>query len=97
MDIINKNKGLVLGSLLLVLFLVVYNLFLRPLSFFSAGNPATPSIGPELVKMSQELSAVTLDRTLFSSPGFLLLSDMSVEVSPQVVGRPNPFNIIGRD
>ena len=55
------------------------------------------SIGNDLLKMHRELQGVAFDQTLFSSPGYLGLTDFSVSIPEQTTGRPNPFDVIGRD
>ena len=60
-------------------------------------SPQTPAAAAEqgLVSLLLELQALSLDGTLFTTPRFMGLSDFGQELSPQPVGRPNPFAPIG--
>ena len=54
-------------------------------------------VGNDLLKIFSELQSVTFDQSLFSSPGYLGLTDFSTSIPPQTTGRTNPFDAIGRD
>ena len=98
MNTLSKNKGTILGGIIIVLAAVAYNMF-----FATGAIPPVPSeleaagIGEDLRRMHSELQSVTLDRTLFTSQEFLYLEDYSLEVPAQPTGRTNPFDVIGRD
>ena len=62
--------------------------------------PADPNqtpIGSDLLKISADLSKATLSPELFSNPAYRMLTDFSLPLEEQSIGRPNPFDIIGRD
>ncbi len=50
-----------------------------------------------LVKTVDELSNINFDRNLFTTPSYRSLTDFSAAISQEATGRPNPFDIIGRD
>ena len=86
-----------LGALgVIILALLAYELFLKADPEIGMG-PTGGVLGADLIQISQNLSRVNLDPTLLSTPAYEALTDFSVVVAPQPVGRPNPFNIIGRD
>ncbi|NCN08026.1 hypothetical protein GW944_00455 [Candidatus Parcubacteria bacterium] len=97
MEILSKNKGIILTAILIMLVIFVYNTFLSSSSLFSSGNLSTPSIGGEVLKMSNDLQAVNFDQQIFTSPGFLLLTNFSLEVPQKPIGRNNPFGNIGQN
>jgi len=47
--------------------------------------------------MSNDLQAVNFDQQIFTSPGFLLLTNFSLEVPQKPIGRNNPFGNIGQN
>ena len=91
-----KNKGMIGVIVVFILFMFLYSFF-----FKEAVDPSSTAnasaVGDDLVKLYSNLKQVTLDQSVFSSKGYLLLSDFSVVIPQQPVGRPNPFNTIGRD
>ncbi|MEX2013638.1 MAG: hypothetical protein WD897_01865 [Parcubacteria group bacterium] len=96
MDILTKNKGILSVVVVFIAVMFLYNIFFKVETPVSSELSAS-SIGDDLLKIHGELQRVTLDRTMFSSTGYLLLNDFSTVISPQITGRPNPFDIIGRD
>ncbi|MDP3763105.1 MAG: hypothetical protein Q8Q92_00360 [bacterium] len=62
-----------------------------------SGEPQASGVGNDLLKIFDELQKVTLDSSLFSSSGYLELTDFSTNITPQATGRTNPFDVIGRD
>lgn len=97
MKIISDNKGILGLVALFIMVMFFYNLFIRQAIIAAPTESPVSSIGDELVKIQKELQATTLDRELFSSSEYLLLTDFSVSIPQQPTGRPNPFDIIGRD
>src|SRR3989344_5139146 len=93
-----KNKVTLGAIAIFILAIFSYNVFLNPTADLSVpGESSASSIGDDLVKLHGELQAVTLNREIFSSPSYLLLTDFSTDIPQQEVGRPNPFNAIGQD
>ncbi len=100
MEILLKNKRLLGAALLFILAFWLYNFF----SSDSKISPVATGLGSassepdqSLVKIATELSRITFNQGLFATPGYRLFTDFSINVPPQPVGRPNPFDIIGRD
>lgn len=97
MDILTKNKGILSVVVVFIVAIYLYNIFFKSETMPVTSELSASSIGDDLLKIHGELQRVTLDRAIFSSTGYLLLNDFSTVISPQTTGRPNPFNIIGRD
>ncbi|MEX2013975.1 MAG: hypothetical protein WD896_01315 [Parcubacteria group bacterium] len=97
MEIFAKNKGILGVVAIFIVAMFIYN------SFFKSDNSAlsselrASSIGDDLLQIRAELQAVTFNRAIFTSAGYLLLNDFSVSIPEQTTGRSNPFDIIGRD
>ena len=74
-------------------------------NLFSGSDDAQPvgegasiqAPGADLLALSNELSKVTLGQELFSNLSYRRLVDFTVPIPQQALGRPNPFDIIGRD
>lgn len=85
---IEKNKGIIVTILLLLIVMYGYN-------FFAPDVPTTaglaPASGEALLRMSQEIQSVNFEQNLFTTPGYRLLIDFSTEVIPDIPGRINPF------
>jgi hypothetical protein len=93
MDALVKNKGAILGGTILLVGLFAYNNFMGGTP--EAALPAQNS-GADLIKLSEDISKATLPRELFTTTGYRLLSDWSVPLIPQPMGRANPFAPIGQ-
>lgn len=91
------NKGILAIVALFIVAMFVFNVFFKSETISVPSELAASKIGNDLLKLHDDLKKVTFDQKIFSSPGFLYLTDFSVNVPEQPVGRPNPFNIIGRD
>lgn len=50
-----------------------------------------------LVKTAAELSSIDFNNDLFAAPAYRFLTDFSIIIPQEPVGRPNPFDAIGRD
>ncbi|MFZ2484498.1 MAG: hypothetical protein WAX80_02305 [Minisyncoccia bacterium] len=92
-----KNKIAISAVAIFILAMFLYNLFLKPSAVPPTSELSATSIGDDLLEIHKELQAVTLDRKVFSSTGYLSLVDFSTAIPQQTVGRSNPFNVIGRD
>ena len=97
METFSKGKGILGLVAIFVVGMFLYNLFFKPESASIVSSLDSTGAGNELIKIRQELQAVTFDQTLFTSPGFVNLIDFSTAITPQPTGRSNPFNTIGRD
>ena len=97
METLTKNKGILLAVAVFILAMFLYNMFFKSDEIPVLDDLSASSIGDDLLKTFEELRAVTLDESVFSSLGYLELTDFSADISQGLIGRPNPFNIIGRD
>lgn len=97
MEMLTKNKGMIATIIILILGVFFYNSFFNSEAISIPDESSTLSVGNDLLKTFEDLKMVTLDQTLFSSKGYLLLTDFSMDIPQQATGRTNPFNIIGRD
>lgn len=97
MKTIVANKGILAAVAIFIIAMFVYNLFFKSEASTIPSELSASSIGDDLLQMHEDLKKVTFDQAIFSSTGYLLLTDFSVDVPEQTTGRPNPFDIIGRD
>ncbi len=84
--------------MLVTLFVVgmfIYNFFLKT-DVPVAENDSALAVGKELLQLSDDLSKAQLSQALFSLPGYVFLTDFSVNIPQEPLGRVNPFDIIGR-
>ncbi len=97
MQTLIKSKGILAAIAIFIVVMFLYNLFFRSDTISVLSELSSSGVGDELLKMHDELQRVLFDQTLFSSAGYMGLYDFSVTIPEQNMGRPNPFNIIGRD
>lgn len=97
MKLLNQNKGVIAAIIIFVSLLWLYNTFFSSELVLDEGNTAARLAGTGLVNTFSSLEGVTFDQTIFSHRAYQSLIDFSVIVPAQPVGRPNPFNTIGRD
>src|SRR3989344_5085608 len=97
MKTLTKNKTTLLTAILLVLLMFAYNMFFGSEALPIPSELTAASIGEDLIKTHIGLQQVSLDQSLFTTPGYLLLIDFSTTIPAQATGRPNPFNAIGQD
>ncbi len=57
----------------------------------ATGPSTSSSDNQQLVTTLNELRAVKLDNSIFSNPAFQSLQDFTTPITPEPVGRPNPF------
>lgn len=57
----------------------------------------TDGVSQEILGLVDKLTNTSIDQSIFSSPLFTKLIDISVAIIPEVKGRPNPFAPIGTD
>ncbi|OHA88703.1 MAG: hypothetical protein A2653_00170 [Candidatus Zambryskibacteria bacterium RIFCSPHIGHO2_01_FULL_43_25] len=66
-------------------------------SFDEFGNPVeTAVVGQDLIQLLDQIQGVQFDESLFSSAAFRVLTDYAIVLTPEPVGRNNPFAEIGR-
>ena len=86
-----------------ILFIVVVWVAYAGYQFFfaSTGDPVltvseeATSADQEFIALLFELRGITLDNAVFGDPVFKSLSDFSLELVPEPVGRDNPFAPLG--
>lgn len=77
-----------------VLVMFLYNILFKGEAVPVESELSATTIAEDLQETYKELEAITFDRAPLSLPGYLLLTDFSVEIVPQPVGRSNPFGTI---
>ncbi len=96
-----KYKKIILIAGAIVLLFVVYTVFLKkdaePVLSTSSRTSALSTQDNELITLLSQLRTIDLDRSLYSDPVFLSLSDFSVVLIPEPISRPNPFAPIGSE
>jgi len=97
MKTLQNNKSLILAVVVFIIAIIVYNMFLKPTQTTINEGVATEGIGNDVVALYQSLQSATLDQSLFSSQSYRGLTDFSVAIPPQPIGRTNPFDIIGNN
>lgn len=97
MKSLEKNKVVLIAIFLFAVVIFAYNTFFKQGGIASPDGQSATSIGDDLLKLHGELKKVTLKKELFSHPGYNLLEDFNTPIPNQSIGRPNPFEIIGRD
>lgn len=91
-------KNIIITVAVAILAFAVYFFFLRGNGSTSDSGLSvetvagtTPTADKSLVTLLLEMKSVKLDEELFNSPVFKSLSDYSIKIEPQEVGRTNPF------
>ncbi|MDE2037745.1 MAG: hypothetical protein KGI69_00775 [Patescibacteria group bacterium] len=69
--------------------------------YVEGGSPAASStlvqsqagnqVGTAELDLLNQIESLRIDTSLFSDPGYLSLTDYSVQIPSESVGRPNPF------
>lgn len=90
----NKTITVVLGALITAL--AVWYVFLRdttsaPLLTTQDLTVAAGSGDREVIETLLQLRTITLAGTILSDPAFLQLTDTGTQITPEPVGRENPF------
>ena len=79
---------------------IVVLVFVLVYFYVSGGSPSSSTltqgsgdgaIGSSELSLLNQVNSLKIDTTLFSDPAFLSLQDYSVAITPENVGRPNPF------
>lgn len=92
----NTKKIVIALVLIAVVGFALYIFFFRKVEVAVVldefGNPVQAQVvGQDLIDLLEELQAVSLDDSLFSTAAYRGLIDSSVVLSPQPQGRSNPF------
>lgn len=94
---LNKKTWFTIGAILVMVGALVFFLFGRrgaapPSGFSSVGeSPLGDTLGRDLLTLLARLKSTELDTSLFADPLFVGLRDFGVAITPQPVGRRNPF------
>lgn len=98
---LNRNNILIAVGAILLIGAVVYYFFSRDTSSpdLLASVPAGEVSGVEgdLLTTLRELKSLKLDDSIFADNVFLRLTDFSQPLTPQPIGRSNPFAPLGTD
>lgn len=88
-----KNIGIAVAAVIVIGGLLWY--------FFSgssdtqaplSGENGSPNpIETQFLTLTGELSPISFDKTIFSDPRFAALVDITMKVTPEQTGRPDPF------
>src|SRR3989344_4918846 len=97
METLMKSKGILATIALFIVAMFLYNIFFKSESITILSELSSSSVGDDLLKTHEALQKVVFDQSLFSSSGYLGLIDFSIAIPQQMMGRSNPFNIIGRE
>jgi hypothetical protein len=101
MGFIKRYKGIIMAVAVITIAVLAYTVFFRNSSEnnldIALGDIITPEveINNDLIGLLLELRVLTLDQSLFDDERFKSLSDFSVTLQPQPIGRRNPFLPLG--
>jgi hypothetical protein len=99
---LEKNKKLIIGIVLILASFFVYSRFFGPNSDRQLGliqsGPAISStevLGTEIIRAINQINSLTLDKSVFTDPVFQTLIDRSQPIESEPRGRNNPFAPLG--
>ena len=102
-----KNLFKKYRTLILVAILIIIALFSYPILFGGDGDTPVLSsqtlseqraaVGGELLSTLLKLKSLQLNDSIFTDPAFERLEDFGTPLSPEPVGRRNPFAPLGSD
>jgi len=58
---------------------------------------STEPLGQDILILAEKLEQISINSEIFSSNLFQTLVDLSIPISPEAQGRPNPFAAVGSD
>lgn len=98
-SLLQKYKKLLIAAGVIIVLALGYSFFAGEdipdgLTSQSAGGIA-PEEGGDLIALLAELKSIDLDTSILQNQTFLTLQDFSVSLSPEPVGRANPFAPLG--
>lgn len=90
-------KNIIIGLTLIVAVFVVYRFFAgdQEAALTSTAPITATAAEGDLLSLLLELRSITLSTDLLEDPTFLTLQDFTVDLTPEPVGRRNPFALIG--
>ncbi len=95
MNTLKKYKGIMFALVIFLLAMGVYKMFSTNTEI-TEGNLVAQSIGADIIELNSRIERVNLDPALFSSALYKSLVDFSAVIPTQPIGRPNPFDLVGR-
>lgn len=100
MDAFKKYQNTLIIVIVIVIGFVIYSVYFAGGSdqalTSQAVDPAQTAVEQELISLLLELRSITLDTGIFTNPEFQSLQDFSQQVVQEPVGRPNPFEPLGK-
>lgn len=96
--LLQKYKKLLIVAGVIIVLALGYSFFSGndvPEGLTSQAVGSAPQEGGDLIALLAELKSIELDTSLLQNPTFLTLQDYSVSLSPEPIGRPNPFAPLG--
>lgn len=99
---IKKYKNITIGIIVIVLGFFAYTYFFAgkkvpALLTSESSEVAASATGAEILALLRDLKALRLDESIFADPVFRRLHDFGVLISPEPVGRNNPFAPLGEE
>ena len=98
-EVENANTKTIIAVVAITVLLIffVYFFFFRNtetiIVFDEFGNPvAAQIIGQDLINILADLETITFDDSVFRNPAFTELSDQSVVLRKEPMGKSNPFS-----
>lgn len=90
-------KNIIIGAAIIVGIFVIYNFFggKQEAPLTSTAPTRTTAVEGDLLSLLLELRSITLSTDLLQDPAFATLQDFTVTISPEPVGRQNPFALVG--
>ena len=70
-----ENKGILVIIAIFIVVMFLYNTFFSTENVLIQEGLSSSGVGANLLEMSEKLQRVTLDQSIFSSNGYLLLND----------------------
>jgi hypothetical protein len=101
MQMFKNSKNLIMGAVLIILLIVAYFTFFKKNKEDDALTTTQVTsnqsvIGKELIEEFNRLRALkNINDGFFNDPAFLSLKDITIPVSPEPIGRSNPFAPVG--
>lgn len=91
-------KNIIIGAVVIVAVFVLYRFFMggeqdAPLT--ATAPVVQTGAQDDLLSLLLELKAISLSDELFTDPSFASLQDFTVRLSPEPIGRRNPFAVGG--
>jgi hypothetical protein len=90
-------KNIIIGAVVIIVAMVAYRFFFvkLPEALLEGQVNQNQTVGRELLALLNTLNSLTLEDEVFDRSEFVSLTDFSVPISPNALGRRNPFAPIG--